>query len=127
MAMNITGRVKTVKMMAWRNLIPALQEFSEASRFAYEDVLLWILFVGYCCAREGSAEMGWFGERILQRKKWLCLSEPTSDLDGTVLEIEAFLQGFLYSRPVQRSRILVIARQLQTAAFSEYSFEVVQR
>ena len=135
LAMNITGRIKTVKMMALK-LKTTLEQISSSTWLGYQDVNLWILLVGYCCARDGSTELAWFADQITGGNAWWRISEMLSRSDSILLALEAFSRGFLYHPPVQRSRIEAIAGLLESsdvfdsAEFtpsSSASFEVVQR
>ena len=135
LAMNITGRVKTVKMMAVK-LKATLQHLTACAWAEYEDVHLWILFIGHSCARDDSGELAWFADQIKEASAWLYVSGVISGSYSTLTALEAFLKGFLYHWPVQRSRIEVIAEELDSSdcfVFPEFtpsssaSFEFVQR
>jgi hypothetical protein len=135
LAMNITGRVKTVKMMALK-LKTTLERISSSAWQGYEDVHLWILLVGYCCARDGSSELLWFAEQIMDGNVWLCISEMMSRSGSILQSLEVFSRGFLYHSPVQRSRIEAISELLELSDVfdsseftpsSSASFEVVLR
>ena len=134
LAMNITGRIKTVKMMALQLKI-ALEQISSSAWRAYEDVNLWILLVGYCCARDGSSELIWFADQITEGNAWFCISDMFSRSDSILQALEAFLNGFLYHPLVQKSRIEAIAKLLELPDVSDpaeftpsssASFEVLQ-
>lgn len=134
LAMNITGRVKTVKMMAGK-LRSTLQRLSLFAWEKYEDVYLWILVTGYSCARDDSCELSWFAEQIKDLSAWLYMSGNLSGSCSTLASLEAFLRGFLYHRPVQQRRIEMIAEALHSTYYvllpeftpsSSASFEVVQ-
>lgn len=129
LAMNITGRVKTVKMMAV-SLRSTLERLSLFAWEKYQDVHLWILLTGYSCARDDSYELSWFADQITNTGAWLYISGVVT-LDA----LEAFLHGFLYHPPVQKGRVERIAELLELSdclvlpeftPSSTASFEVVQ-
>lgn len=112
------GRVKTVKVMSI-NLKAALQRTTCEEWREYQDVHLWTLLVGYCCARDGSTELGWFADQIKNLYGWPYSAKLVSDSGNAFKELESFLKGFLYHGPVQQDRIATISQVLEPA----YSFD----
>lgn len=135
LAMNITGRVKTVKMMVVR-LRETLERLSSSAWETYEDVHLWILLIGYCCARDESFELAWYADQVEDVSPWLYVFSDLSETQSVFTALESFLRGFLYHKPVQGSRIEMVANLLESSdrfvlsnftPSSSASFDIVER
>lgn len=96
------------------NLTVALQRISCADWTDYQDIHLWILLMGYCCARDESTELAWFANQIQNIQGWLWDTGLISDFGSVLPALEAFLAGFLYHSTVQRRRITAISGTLDS-------------
>lgn len=107
LSMNITGRVKTVKVMA-RHLqalfAPLLADTTssetQASKIAIADdhgLLLWIVVIGYSCAQDNSDTEQWFA----QQYQALSLSAGCAELD----RLQSMQSTFFYHAQIQRPRL----------------------
>ena len=114
LAMDITGRVRAVKIMACR-LKSLLERIPSCQWNDHHDVRFWILLMGYSCAEDNSTTHRWFVEEIRTRyglrphiiqEHW-----HRGDLSQA---LETFQQGFLFHAPVQRSRTERLAKHLST-------------
>lgn len=110
---NISGRIKTVKMMA-----PTLRSILvdiPANRWQHSaDIRLWISLLGLYCAKEGSEESAWFMNecsRLYSASNLLA----TSRLGSTdmVDKLESFQLKFFYDIPIQNSQTRILSEKLQ--------------
>ncbi|KIW32986.1 uncharacterized protein PV07_04491 [Cladophialophora immunda] len=131
LAMNVTGRAKTVKVMA-----PMLKEILAQTQttpdgwVGSEDIRLWILVVGFSCAAEGSDVAEWFAEQCSFASSW-CLgsTEPTlcwndDDDDDSLLaeRLETFqCRGFFFDVLVQRPRTRRLAQAISASCWIDCS------
>jgi hypothetical protein len=113
LAMNITGRVKTVKTMASR-LECILRRIAPDNWKGNAHVRLWILLTGYSCAEENSEEWQWFVEEI----RWLFAGvlSPAIVQDDLLAALAAFQHGFFYHTPVQHDRTEHLAGLLSSTS-----------
>ncbi|MBE7180619.1 MAG: hypothetical protein INR71_05295 [Terriglobus roseus] len=117
LAMNVTGRTKTVKIMA-----PTLQTL--LSRTPAEDwagcreLRLWIVVVGYQCSSQGSSTSTWFIDQVSSQSAILM---PAMRLPGNTYEqeetelarrLEELQRSFFFDAEIQRSRTAALARHL---------------
>ncbi|EME87068.1 uncharacterized protein MYCFIDRAFT_210683 [Pseudocercospora fijiensis CIRAD86] len=99
LAMNYTGRVTTVKVMASK-LRDMMEGVPGSDWSVHEGTRLWILLLGYNCSADGSEALGWFLAESL-RVTPLCADLVPSR--GTVVErLEHFQRAYLYHAPIQR-------------------------
>ena len=105
MAVNLRTHLQRISCLHWQD---------------YQDVHLWILLVGYCCARDESTELAWFADQIKSTYGWLHSLGLISDSGTAFRELESFLKGFLYHDFVQESRIAAIS-QLESSCTSDLS------
>lgn len=103
MAVNLRTDLKRISCIDWQD---------------YQDVHLWILLVGYCCARDESTELAWFGDQIKSIYGWLYSSGLISDSGNAIREL---LKGFLYHSTVQGRRIATISQLLESSCTSDLS------
>lgn len=113
LSMNITGRSKTVKLMA-----PGLQS-AILDTFVWPDANLqkWILLVGFQCAEESSTTATWFTGRLfdIYRPSLPTLTASGRSKDQGVRftnELVYFQEGYLYDNAVQRSRTCNLAARI---------------
>jgi hypothetical protein len=100
LAMNITGRVKTVKIMATK--LQTILQGTPASRWkGANDIQAWILLTGYSCAEDSSDGWAWFVNQIKRIRTSLF---PNAAYDDLSSDLENFQRGFFYHSPVQRER-----------------------
>jgi hypothetical protein len=108
LAMNITGRVKTVKVMATK--LQTILQGTPASRWkGAGEIKAWILLTGYACAEDSSEEWVWFVNQIKRIRTSLF---PKADHNDLSSDLENFQHGFFYHSPVQRERIDHLANLL---------------
>ncbi|KAF7186629.1 hypothetical protein HII31_12038 [Pseudocercospora fuligena] len=101
LAMNYTGRVTTVKVMA-NKLRAILEETPEIEWMGHEGTRLWILLLGYNCSAEGSETLAWFIAKICR------VTPRCADIDlfswsdsNVVQQLEHFQRSYLYHAPIQ--------------------------
>lgn len=113
LSMNITGRIKTVKIMS-RQLQKVLEPLLPArSDIMIEEkqLLLWLVVVGYSCAQVGTENEEWFAERCRElmddcgtrrNPGW----DGDWDDQGDILgHLEQTQNRYFYHAPVQRPRL----------------------
>ncbi|OAP59824.1 hypothetical protein AYL99_04826 [Fonsecaea erecta] len=131
LAMNVTGRAKTVKIMA-----PMLQGIltqipAPLGWAGHEDIRLWILIVGFSCAVEASDVAGWFAAQSsdiargwpLDTTDSTCWRRDDEDDDDDdyccrllAVRLEIFQrQGFFFDAPIQRPRTRKLAQYIRTS------------
>ena len=110
LTMNLTGRTKTVKIMA-RTLRSVMRHTTEADWNGADDIRLWIFLVGYTSAKADSGASNWF---FAQSCRFGALDSPLTTIlaEGETLSerLEKFQSGFLYDARVQRPRIEELVR-----------------
>lgn len=119
LSMNITGRIKTVKVMSRRLqtlLAPLLVDRSDVTD-GQTELLLWLAVVGYSCAQDGSENEEWFADRCheliddceaLHGPSHDGESDDDDDDDGVnaLLErLEQVQNRYFYHEQVQRPRL----------------------
>jgi len=107
LSMNITGRVKTVKVMARhleRLFAPLLvdtnslaAQSSETAVASDHGLLLWIVVIGYSCAQDNSDTEQWFA----QQYQALNINVGCAELD----QLEGMQSTFFYHVQIQRPRL----------------------
>lgn len=112
LSMNLTGRIKTVKIMA-----VGLMETMIKSKFADwtgdEDIRLWILLVGYTCAAENTETCEWFYQQCCEVGGLLSPLTTFLVKEQSIAEtLEKFQCRFLYHAPVQEQRMQDLVRKL---------------
>ena len=112
LSMNITGRVKTVKIMA-RQLKLILGDISPSEWSGVDDIRFWIMLIGFQCADEHSRIYSWFAHKLLglygQESR---LIRAHLGASGLLQALEIFQQGFLFHAPLQRARTLELVELL---------------
>lgn len=112
LAMNVTGRTKTVKVMA-PTLRRILTDIPATEWKPNSDICSWICLVGFSCAAENSEESRWYAEQLQSFRRLLSLSNPAkSDEDELTTKLEDFQRGFFYDPQVQEPRTRRLARIL---------------
>jgi hypothetical protein len=113
LTMNVTGRTKTVKVMAptLRSILAGIPPSDWASN---EDINLWILVVGFSCAVDGSEDSTWYVKQCCRFSSWQGSTDATQDWDEKSLaeRLENFQRGFLFDAEIQRPRTKRLALQL---------------
>ncbi|EXJ69150.1 uncharacterized protein A1O5_08085 [Cladophialophora psammophila CBS 110553] len=116
LAMNVTGRAKTVKVMA-PMLKAILSQIPNCGWAGGEDIRLWILLVGFSCAAEASDVSEWYAEQCYGfANSWLRgWTDLTQDWnEGRLAErLEDFQRGFFFDAPVQRPRTQKLVKRLE--------------
>lgn len=111
LSMNLTGRKKTIKVMA-----PALRAIMDripsCDWSGNKDVAFWILLLGYASAQEGSEDSNWFFE---QCSKLVYLQNPSKTIQesagGVAEQLERFQRSFFFHPEVQRPLTLELAQE----------------
>lgn len=112
LTMNITGRTKTVKIMA-PMLRSILGEVSQSDWIGNNLVLLWILVVGFSCTIEGSEDLAWFAKQCYHVGSFQRPPGASGDGDENLAEkLEDFQRSFFFDAQVQRPRTQKLAEQL---------------
>jgi len=113
LSMNITGRIKTVKVMSrqlQRVLEPLLLAGSD-SMVEEKELLLWLVVVGYSCAQVGTENEDWFAGRcrglmddcgIRRNPSW---DGDWDDQDDILARLEQIQNRYFYHAPVQKPRL----------------------
>ncbi|OAL24021.1 hypothetical protein AYO20_10766 [Fonsecaea nubica] len=124
LAMNVTGRAKTVKVMApmLKDILTQIPTTSPGWVGA-QDIRLWILIVGFSCADEGSPVAEWFAAQCCAfARSWSWSLGPTNSSlcrldEGLVTErLETFQRrGFFYDAHVQSPRTRKLARAISAS------------
>jgi hypothetical protein len=112
LSMNVTGRTKTVKLMA-----PALKSAIIRTDFWPNlDLKLWILLLGFQCGQEGSTTAKWCVGQL--RTLYGPLVAPESSamsedrLADLTISMVTFQQGYLYDNVIQWPRTQRLASLL---------------
>lgn len=110
---NISGRIKTVKTMA-----PMLQSILigiPAPDWTKDtDIRLWLLLLGFYCAKEGSEESLWFVNECRSLTSACGISTTSSGYSSSIVgQLETFQLQFFYDVPVQNSQTRNLAEKLQ--------------
>ncbi|KAF2163159.1 hypothetical protein M409DRAFT_57822 [Zasmidium cellare ATCC 36951] len=112
LSMNITGRLKTVKIMAGK-LRNVLARIAPEQWMPMENVRLWILLIGYTCSPQDSELMEWYFEQIRENEMaQMSVLEELAYNVSLIDWLEEFQKGFLYHGLVQRPVTLDLARKL---------------
>lgn len=112
LSMNVTGRTKTVKVMA-PTLRFILAEIPTTDWIDAEDICLWILLVGFACAIEGSEVSAWYAEQCWYFRSGMRPVCPIQDWDtGLAEQLEYFQSRFFFDPQVQRSPTRRLAQWL---------------
>lgn len=119
LAMNITGRLKTVKIMAAK-LRGILRGLDALEWLGHEDIQLWILVIGHDCSPERSELAEWYFERIVSLEM-VQSSILASQICGESLSewLDNFQKRFLYHGLVQQPTMLRLAEKLLEMDVSE--------
>ena len=113
LAMNVTGRSKTVKLMA-----PSLQAaICDTKDWPDSELRKWLLLVGHQCASEASLASTWFASQLYTlcypnlpvRSLGLTTAEEVKELTQQLI---MFQRGYFYDETVQRPRTAAIANRL---------------
>lgn len=117
LAMNVTGRTKTVKIMA-PTLQALLSSIPAEDGAGCRDPRLWIAVVGYQCSSPGSSTSTWFIDQVRSQRDFLM---PAMRLHGHTYEqeetelarrLEELQRSFFFDAEIQRSRTGALARHL---------------
>jgi hypothetical protein len=111
LSMNVTGRTKTVKIMA-PTLQLILAEIPVIGWIDTEDIYLWIILVGFACANEDSEVSAWYAEQCWCFRSVLGPVGLIQDWDDGLEKLEYFQSSFFFDPQVQRSPTRRLARQL---------------
>jgi len=112
LTMNVTGRTKTVKVMA-PMLRSILAGIPPSNGFSNKDINFWILLVGFSCTVEGSEDSAWYAKQCCRFSNWQRPADATQDWDESLAErLENFQRGFFFNAQVQRARTKRLALQL---------------
>lgn len=115
LTMNVTGRTKTVKVMA-PMLRSILAGIPPSGWDGNKDIHFWILVVGFSCAVDGSEDSAWFVSQCCRFSSWqrpLGPAKATQNWDESLAErLENFQRGFFFDAEVQRVRTKRLALQL---------------
>lgn len=115
LSMNITGRLKTVKIMAVKLRIVLLR-ISPQQWTSLESARLWILLMGYTCSPEGSELSHWYFEQIQGvRMVQMSVLEQLGFSGCLSKWLEEFQKRFLNHDLVQRQVTLELAERLLEA------------
>lgn len=108
LSMNITGRIKTVKMMApslQRHLAPLLRKDTTESGI-FDELMLWLLVTGYTCAQDASAIEEWFVNQLLTAMKKSTIHPSQVQNPPSYMEsLEKVLSAYFYDATFQRPRL----------------------
>jgi len=115
LSMNITGRIKTVKIMSrhlQKFLAPLLLD-RKGLADEQTELLLWLTVIGYSCAQDGTENEEWFADRCGKLIDDCRLaqdprshSHASSDAEETLLgRLERVQQRYFYHEAVQRPRL----------------------
>lgn len=111
LSMNVTGRTKTVKLMAL-TLRLILAEISDLHWIDNEDICFWILLVGFACAAEGSEVSVWYAEQCCRLGSGFIPVGLDQDwVDDLAMQLENFQLGYFFDSQVQRPRTRKLAMQ----------------
>ncbi|KIX93538.1 uncharacterized protein Z520_10716 [Fonsecaea multimorphosa CBS 102226] len=130
LAMNVTGRAKTVKVMAPLLRSILMQIPTPLGWAGEEDIRAWILIVGFSCAGDGSDVAEWFAEQVsgcASSRSLNYLKDPLQcrqDADRVLAErLETFQRrGFFFDAPVQRSRTRRLAHAISTSFWARLAW-----
>lgn len=115
LAMNITGRVKTVKIMSnhLKEILERLLEHkgAQSNDYSRSAMFFWLLTTGFSCAQANSETEDWF------EQKWQECADVHLDIDtvypggreqNLLHHIERMLRKLFYRAPVQRPRLQLL-------------------
>ncbi|KIW12708.1 hypothetical protein PV08_09986 [Exophiala spinifera] len=112
LTMNITGRTKTVKIMA-PMLRSILGKVPQSGWIGNSLVHLWILVVGFSCTIERGDDSAWFVKQCYHVGNFQRVPDPSGDGRRNLAEkLEDFQRGFFFDVQVQRPRTQKLAEQL---------------
>jgi hypothetical protein len=114
LTMNVTGRTKTIKVMA--PLLKTILQGATSTDWADGvKIQLWVLIVGFHCSTEGSETAQWFADRVW--KSWRCLVSPASlsrkcarNETELASRLEQFQLDFFFDEKIQRPRTRSLAK-----------------
>lgn len=122
LSMNITGRVKTVKIMAvhLQNILQNLYDNQSALSIRHRDSTLffWLLTIGFSCALDNSSTEAWFADMWVEYvRAHFFLDYANWDIEEKTLlqQIESIQHRFFYHAPVQRTRLESLVSRCCTA------------
>lgn len=110
LAMNVTGRTKTVKLMAV-SLQRLVSSISPSSWDSGEDIKFWMLLLGLQCVVMSSEAASWFKNETIRyiNQTWSDISPHTVELAALASRLEHFQSDFFFHAQTQRSSTMSIA------------------
>lgn len=116
LTMNVTGRAKTVKLMAPR-LKDSLSGSSLSDWEGDEDIRLWIVLIGLYCASEENKTLGWFRSEFEKLQGcWSRSCFANARALKTAEQLEEFQRNFFFDVSIQRPQSYVLAQKLRNPA-----------
>ena len=108
LSMNITGRIKTVKIMSrhlQRVLGPLLRLSTTTNQ--EDELFLWLVIIGYSCAQDRTENEEWFAEKCRELiDRCEAPRNPSWDGEGDILaRLEQIQYRYFYHEHVQRPRL----------------------
>ena len=112
--MSLTGRIKTIKVMAPK-VRSIMGQIPASDWTGNEDLECWILLVGYASAQQDSEVSDWFFEHLCSSEYLQSLPYIVRRDDALVEILERLQRKFFFHAPVQKPLTHDLVRRISSS------------